>query len=97
MYAVGGCDEEFTEPGREDVWLGDCLMNGLGLRPVYGSMVGYHQDHPRPADLPTSYRDSMELYKEKVASAKEGLTPWRGGDPWPYLPCPPVTTPTRSR
>jgi glycosyltransferase involved in cell wall biosynthesis len=97
MYAVGGCDEEFTEPGREDIWLGDCLIHGLGLRPTFEDMLGYHQEHKRPVNLVASYQSSMELYKQKVSTAKQGLTPWRGGEPWPYLPCPPATTPIRSR
>ncbi len=75
LYAVGGNDEEFTRPGRDDVWFADCLINGRGLLPRYSTVVGYHQDHTRPA-LTSHYTASKNLYKIKRDQAqKNGL--WR--------------------
>jgi glycosyltransferase involved in cell wall biosynthesis len=90
MYAVGGNDEEFTEPGREDVWLAQCLINGRHLTPRYTAVTGHHQDHPRPADLTSIYRQSAQLYRRKALGAQSGDTPWRGGEPWPYSTLPPA-------
>lgn len=86
LYAIGGNDERFTAPGREDVWFGDCLMNGLGLIPRYlSSVVGYHQDHPRPVDLGRLCRPSHELYRRLHRDASRGLIPWASeGAPWAY-------------
>ena len=64
LLAVGGNDEEFTRPGRDDVWFADCLINGRGLSPRYSAVQGYHQDHPRPP-LANDYADSKKLYKIK--------------------------------
>lgn len=84
LYAVGGNDEEFTRPGREDVWFADCLINGLGLQPKYSRVIGYHQDHPRPA-LTSHYAASKELYRIKCDQAlKTGQ--WRAARSCLWLP-----------
>jgi glycosyltransferase involved in cell wall biosynthesis len=84
LYAIGGCDEEFTMPGREDVWFADCLIRGLRLTPCYSSVVGFHQNHARPESLSEQYRAMSQLYCTKLDQAKSGLAPYRGGEPWPY-------------
>ncbi len=77
VYAIGGNCEEFTEPGYDDAWFADCLMNGLGLKPVYRRGVsGTHLDHPRP-DLTGPYQRMRAMYQRKVAEAK-----WIGGPAW---------------
>jgi glycosyltransferase involved in cell wall biosynthesis len=86
MCAIGGCDEDFIDPGREDVWLAQCLIHGRGLRPRYSAVEGFHNDHERPAHLLDYYARSMALYERKLASAQAGLTHFHGGDPWPYSP-----------
>ncbi len=85
LYAVGGNDERFTAPGREDVWFADCLMNGLGLTPYYSSRaVGYHLDHPRPIALGSLCIPSTVLYRRLHSRAMAGLLPWLAPDaPWP--------------
>jgi glycosyltransferase involved in cell wall biosynthesis len=81
LYAIGGNDEEFVNPGFEDDWFGACLMEGLGLRCVFlADVVGYHQDHPRPRNIAERVRPSMELYKYKMA-AKVFVS---SGGPWEY-------------
>jgi glycosyltransferase involved in cell wall biosynthesis len=92
MYAVGGNDEDFTSPGREDDWLAQCLINGRHLIPRYVSVVGHHLDHSRPANLMSDYRHSAQVHQRKAVAAQTGLAPWRGGDPWPYVPLPPASS-----
>jgi len=73
LYAVGGNDEEFTRPGREDVWFADCLINNLGLSPKYSTVRGFHQNHPRPP-LHSDYSASKKLYHKKRNEAlKSGV------------------------
>jgi glycosyltransferase involved in cell wall biosynthesis len=75
LYAIGGNDEEFTKPGREDVWFAECLIHGLHLTPRYSDVEGYHQDHSRPS-LTRHYEESKMLYQRKRAS---GLWQASGG------------------
>lgn len=76
VYAVGGNDEDFTEPGYEDDWFGDCLIHGLGLQPHYRSdVLGLHQRHPRPP-LRHSYRRMSAVWSDKVFLAEHGEGPW---------------------
>lgn len=84
LYAVGGNDEEFTEPGYDDDWFGDCLIHGLGLKPVFTSqIVGYHQNHHRPQGLSSLVLPSKELYERKKAQAEAGEIKWEAsGGPW---------------
>jgi len=83
MYAIGGNDEGFTDPGREDQWLADCLIHGRGLQPRYIAVEGHHQDHPRPEGLHEAYQRSARLYRERASQALR-FRAWRGGEPWPY-------------
>jgi len=79
LYAVGGCDEDFIEPGFDDNWFADCLIAGLGLTAVYeDTIIGLHQDHPRPTNLASRVRHSNILYHEKV---QRGVYKASGG-PW---------------
>ena len=81
-YAIGGNCEEFTRPGFEDNWFGDCLIRGLGLIPVFHEdIVGYHQDHERV--IYESYKHMEALYHRKRLNAAAGKEPWIGGKPWP--------------
>ena len=79
LYAVGGNDEEFRQPGYDDTWFGDCLIRGLGRRPVYHRhVIGHHLDHPRPNPLDVS--ESQRVYRAKVGSGKFISS----GGPWTY-------------
>jgi len=81
-YAVGGCDEEFTMLGSEDIWFTDCLIEGLGLSwKVSDEVVGWHIPHPRGA---THNRPEMrELRQHKLADARAGKIPFcAAGGPW---------------
>lgn len=81
LYAVGGNDEEFVAPGREDVWFSLCLMKGLGLRPIYSErVIGYHQHHPH-CD-PAVVLPSQEVFARKLAQRPEQYV--ASGGPWEY-------------
>ncbi len=84
FYAIGGNDEEFTEPGFEDNWLACCLHRGLGLEALYRvDIVGRHQDHPRPAPLFDWYARMGNLFQSKWNAANNGLIPWTAAaGPW---------------
>ncbi len=84
LYKVGGNDEEFTEPGFEDNWFGECLIKGLGLVPFFTSDVrGYHQNHHRPENLKDLVKPSEELYKKKIKLAEAGTILWEAsGGHW---------------
>ena len=77
VFAVGGCDEDFVDPGREDIWFADCLMKGRGLEPKYVSgVIGHHLDHKRPNDLSKRAAKSALMYLKKVGEAKKSGV-WR--------------------
>jgi glycosyltransferase involved in cell wall biosynthesis len=83
IYAIGGNDEDFTEPGYEDNYFADCLMNGLGLRPVFtDEVIGIHQQHERPR-LVRRYKRMREVYERKFAYAKASGEWVSLGGPWP--------------
>jgi glycosyltransferase involved in cell wall biosynthesis len=86
LYAVGGNDEEFVRPAFDDDWLADCLIHGRGLKPRYlPNVVGYHQNHPRPANLARLVVSSERLYRQKVKLAQAGKIPYcASSGPWPY-------------
>jgi len=85
IYAIGGNCEEFTEPGFEDDWFGQCLIHGLQLMPHFlVDVLGVHQDHSRP-DLSGPYARMRILFEKKYEDASAGLVPWVGGEPWPYV------------
>lgn len=83
FHAVGGNDEEFTEPGWDDDWLAVCLGLGLGLEAVYREdIVGYHQDHSRPHAVSGNMQN---LFWDKWNRAKRGEIAWQSsGGPWPF-------------
>lgn len=79
VLAIGGNDEEFTQPGYEDKWLADCLQHGAGLEMRYLQYpVGFHQHHARPVERygDPHYKNMGKLYKSKVADAQTGIAPW---------------------
>jgi glycosyltransferase involved in cell wall biosynthesis len=84
LYAVGGNDEEFTEPGYDDDWFGDCLINGQKLTPVFSDkIIGYHVNHHRPQGLSSLVEPSKALYEEKKKKALAGEIKWEAsGGPW---------------
>lgn len=86
LFAVGGNDEDFVEPGYDDNRFADSLMRGLGLRPIFTSKaVGHHIAHDRPADLWERQAISQRLYVTKTAAASTGKGSWLSpGAPWPY-------------
>ena len=83
LYDVGGNDEEFVTPGSEDRWFADCLIHGLGLKPIFSdTIVGYHISHPRIMSAEVA-EPSHQLYLKKFAAASAGEIPWRSsGKPW---------------
>jgi glycosyltransferase involved in cell wall biosynthesis len=85
-YAVGGYDEEFVAPAFDDDWLGDCLINGRGLKPVFrDDVIGHHLDHPRPASLRRMVKPSARLYQEKKSLAAGGWGRFQAsGGPWRF-------------
>jgi len=84
LYAVGGNDEDFVAPGYDDNWFGDCLTKGLKLKARFRSdVIGYHQDHPRSANLKALMKPSKVLYARKTLLARQGKIPWQAsGGPW---------------
>lgn len=67
LYAVGGNDEDFTEPGYEDLWFADCLAR-RGVRFVFDPAIeGHHHDHARP-DLHAPYAAMRALWQLKRAA-----------------------------
>jgi glycosyltransferase involved in cell wall biosynthesis len=78
LYAVGGNDEEFTAPSYDDNWFADCLMLGLGLKPVYSTrIVGHHLQH-KHFGTQARTTPSRALYRRKH---KEAVWQASGG-PW---------------
>lgn len=84
LYAVGGNDEDFTEPSGEDKWFAACLRWGRCLTPVYlGDTIGHHQHHQHTTDYAGIER-SQAIYRRKMQDAKAGRIPWcSSGGPWP--------------
>lgn len=82
IFAVGGNDPDFTDPGGEDAWLCWCIQNRSKL--VWtDEVVGYHQDHQRPPN--TNSRDMDTLAHYKKAQAENGLIPWCSSTgPWKF-------------
>ena len=71
LYAIGGNDEDFVDPSREDVWFSLCLMHGLGLQPIYSTAKGLHQHHSHTTDYDAIKR-SRFLFNQKVREAEIG-------------------------
>jgi glycosyltransferase involved in cell wall biosynthesis len=68
LYAVGGNEEQFTNPGRDDVYFTDCLIEGQKLNPVYlSSVIGYHIHHPHAGTI-ESMQPSFATYRQLVAN-----------------------------
>lgn len=73
VYAVGGNDEEFTDPGWEDNWFAECLMRGRGLNPRYVSAEGFHLNHSRDS---IDFSRSKALYQAKMRTGVFQNQPW---------------------
>ena len=84
LYAIGGNDEDFVGlAGYEDEWFSDCLVQGLGLRPVYvSSVVGHHLYHPR-SDTDEGAQVAKEFHAKKVKQAEATGAWMASGGPWP--------------
>ena len=64
LWSVGGDSEDFVEPGFDDDWFGNCLVHGLGLRPVFrGEVKALHHSHSRST---TDYAKSEKVYRRKL-------------------------------
>lgn len=68
LFAIGGNDEEFVEPGYDDDWFATCLILGLKLKPVYTTIQGLHQSHSRPSNSISV--NSKMLFDSKLKSEK---------------------------
>ena len=84
LYAVGGNDEDFITGGREDVWFADCLIRGLKLTPRYIDVLGYHQDHARPANSEEMGRAAAEVYNRKKQAAQKSHVWCSASGPWKF-------------
>lgn len=82
LYAVGGNDEDFTVGGREDMWFADCLIKERRLTPRFIDVLGYHQDHDRPADTQEMSDLSAQVYRRKIAESKVTNHWMASGGPW---------------
>lgn len=80
LFRVGGNEERFTAPGREDVYFGECLINGLKLTPKWlVGVIGHHLHHERPSNLALLAQPSRQLYRRLVGEGR-----WlSSGAPWP--------------
>jgi hypothetical protein len=83
LFHIGGNEERFVAPGRDDAWFSECLERGAGLRAQYtDKVVGHHLAHARPPDMKQLVKPSEELYIQLVKEAR-----WVAGDaPWPTVP-----------
>jgi glycosyltransferase involved in cell wall biosynthesis len=83
IYAIGGNEEDFDEPGYEDNFFSDCLIHGQKLTPLLTSeVVGIHQHHDRPR-LVRRYKRMKAVYERKVAYAHATGRWVASGGPWP--------------
>jgi len=91
LYAVGGCDEEFVEPGFDDNWLADCLIKGLGLDARYTTRAqGHHQHHSPDERIKIGYPRSRRVYRVKDAISRKTGQYTSSGGPW-SVATPPTT------
>jgi len=93
LYAVGGNDEEFTAPGREDVWFALCLVKGLGLRPTYSAVAGHHLQHQHTTSY-ASVAAGRQVFARKCRQAMATGVYQAAGGPWP-LPAQPLAPQAR--
>jgi len=78
LYAVGGNDEDFVNPGWEDQWFAECLIHGLNLTPVYTSEAkGKHLHHERTVQCnPSLVSVSEKLYHQKMQEGSFTKNSW---------------------
>lgn len=86
VYAIGGNDEYFNEPGYDDNWFACCLHRGQGLEVVYRKDIEcYHQDHPRPHNIQDSHDRMASLFWDRWDKAEHGRILWQALDgPWEW-------------
>lgn len=90
LYAVGGDDEDFSDPGFDDDWLAARLVNGRGLTPNFRTdIVGCHQWHARPPTeqaMPWFY-EMRALYGSKMLAARASGAWVSASGPWEVPIC----------
>jgi len=65
FWSIGGNDEDFTDPGYEDTYLGYLIEQNYKIN-WRTDVVGLHQDHPRPKNLAKMVMPSKEIYERKL-------------------------------
>lgn len=76
IYAIGGNDDHFVEPCWDDLWFGECLINGLGKVPRYATeIIGWHQNHGHGEGF-NNIEESRQLYLKNVARGDWTNEPW---------------------
>lgn len=81
LYAVGGNDEEFTEPGFEDTFFAQCLdARGVRFR-FLDDVVGHHQHHEHH-EVAEASRCLWEVKCERAAETGCWVA---SGGPWPFV------------
>jgi glycosyltransferase involved in cell wall biosynthesis len=77
IYAIGGNDENFIEPCWDDLWFGECLINGLGRVPRYATeAVGWHMNHGHAGTDFSKIELSHQLYLKNAARGDWTNKPW---------------------
>ena len=85
LYAAGGNDERYANPGYDDDAFGNALIHGLGLTANYVDVVAHHIDHERPANLAALVEPSKQQYLKFYDEQTKGLRSWLSPNaPWPY-------------
>ena len=94
ICAVGGYDEEFTEPCFDDNWFADCLIHGLNLKPKYtNNILAHHQSHGYEVGSHSKEHVSRKLYRQKVDVARKKNLWLNSGGSWVFEPENPVVQP----
>lgn len=65
FWNIGGNDEDFVSPGYEDTWLGTCITNNYEIE-FDDSIIGHHQNHPRPKNIGAMTKGSAAIYQDKM-------------------------------
>lgn len=81
---IGGYDPDFGHViWYDDNWHADCLANTCKLVPVFLNVVGWHQNHSRPAYNTT---DAEKIYKRKKAEGLADNSKYiSSAGPWKYI------------
>lgn len=65
FWAIGGNDEDFTQAGYEDTYLGEVIKKNYKIN-WRDDILGFHQDHPRPQNLKNLVEESHKIYNQKI-------------------------------